>query len=495
MDGTRNVVLVVLDALRRDRVGTYRSDGAGEAVGGSFGDGESLTPNIDQLAADGTVFTHAFTCTNTTDPSITSIHTGRDPESVVRHHGPLVTDAEKRRAEAAPTVPEQLQEAGYLTAVEGRTLGRWHANGFEHYPQKSFDRYRRRAIGERLGAISPRLRGLAGDIYEWLSAATSGSDGPVDRFLDTLDHRPFYGMIHLMDTHVPYSYDEATVQRLLAENDYPNEELAAFFDRHASNPYVDETMREYAEPEDYEVGLARWYAKYDAAAVKADRQVRRLVDGLKRVDKLEQTTLIVISDHGESLDEHGILFEHHGLYEPQVRVPLVVSGPETPAARQSELVQLYDLAPTMLDLCGVERGFRVDGQSLAPLLGGEGTWTGREHVVFSEANAQRRLGIRTREYKYITAAEDAVLERERGDTFRCGYCETVHGERQELYTVREDPGETENLVEDRPEVTDRLTAELDAYHDSLCPVKTGDERVRYEDEEAVLDRLEDLGYR
>jgi arylsulfatase A-like enzyme len=88
-------------------------------VGGSFGDGESLTPNIDQLAADGTVFTHAFTCTNTTDPSITSIHTGRDPESVVRHHGPFVTDAEKRRAEAAPTVPEQLQEAGYLTAVEG----------------------------------------------------------------------------------------------------------------------------------------------------------------------------------------------------------------------------------------------------------------------------------------------------------------------------------------------------------------------------------------
>jgi arylsulfatase A-like enzyme len=480
----RNVVVVVVDALRRDRVGTYH-------------DGETLTPNIDALASEGTVFDDAVTCTNATDPSVTAMHTGRDPETVVKHHGPFVTDAEKRRAESVPTVPERLQEQGVTTAVTGRTLGRWHSRGFEHYPEPSLDRYRRRAIGEALGAVSPRLRSLAGSVYERVSSLRSSeSTDEIDALLGALDDRPFYGFVHLMETHVPYDYDQAVVSDLLDRREYPDEGFAEFLEEHADNPYVDETMREYAEEADYRVGLARWFAKYDAAAVAADRKVGKLVDALDERDRLSETAVVVLSDHGESLDEHGIFFEHHGLYEPQVRIPLVVGGPAIPAQRRTELVQPHDLAPTILDLVAGE-SFSCAGRSLVPFLEAEEGWS-RDHVIVQEAHAQRRVGLRTDRYKYLKHVPDEVLERERGDSFRCGYCETVHGDDRELYDLRADPEERENLVADRPEVAADLDARLTSHFDGL-EYPDGEEadadRVEYDDEAAVLDRLEDLGYR
>jgi arylsulfatase A-like enzyme len=485
--GSRNLVVVVIDALRRDRVGVYS-------------DGDSLTPNIDALAAGGTTFENAFTCTNATDPSVTSIHTGRDPESVVTHHGPFVTEAEKRRAASVRTVPELLQEAGIHTAVTGRTLGRWHSRGFDHYPETSLDRYRRRAIGERLGSISPRLRQFAGAVYERASALVSSSTDEIDRLLDVIDDGSSYGFVHMMDTHVPYSYDEGVVEDRLATGSYPSQDLEEFFSAHAANPYVAETMREYSEPADYRAGLARWYAKYDAAVVRADRKVGKLVDRLRARGLFEDTTVVVTSDHGESLDEHGIFFEHHGLYEPQVRVPLVVGGPAIPTQRRDELVQLYDLAPTTLDVLGVDATLDCDGRSLAPLLGRSGDWGDREHVVIQEAHAQRRIGVRSDRYKFLKHECDEVLERERGDSFRCGYCETVHGDRRELYDLEADPGESENIVEAAPDRAAALEDAASTYFDSLTDPGADaaldqDETVEYEDEQAVLDRLEDLGYR
>jgi len=483
-DDVRNVVVVVLDALRRDRVGVYT-------------DGPSLTPNIDRLAGEGTVFTNAFTCTNTTDPSITSLHSGRDPEAVVKHHGPFVSEEEKARAERVQTAPELLQNASVHTAVAGRTLGRWHRNGFNHYPEASLNRYRRRAIGEKIGMISPRLRDMAGDLYERINSVfeTEATD-EIDDFLGAIDERPFYGLIHLMDTHVPYSYDPDVVDELLTNRDYPDIDLTQFFDRHSDNPYVDETMREYSEPADYEEGLARWFAKYDAAAHLSDEKVGKLIAELDRRGRLANTAVIVISDHGESLDEHGIYFEHHGLYEPEIRVPMIIGGANIPRRRRNELVQLHDLAPTILDLFDIESDHDIDGQSLYPLITDTDTWDHREHVVFQEANAQRRLGVRTRTHKYIKSGSDPVLERERGDAFRCGYCDTVHGSERELYDLTTDPDEEHNIVDREPDLADRLDKAIESYYESIEPVDIGQgDSVEYQNEDDVLERLEDLGYR
>lgn len=477
-----NVIVVVIDALRRDSVG-------------AFGGDRGLTPNIDSLADDGTAFENAFSCTNTTDPSVTSIHTGRDPETVVKHHGPFVTDEEKRRAESVSTVPEVLNDQGYFTAVTGRTLGRWHQRGFDHYPEESLGRYQRRAIGEKLERISPKLRTFAGSLYDRYASATSSSSDAVDNFLDATGDGPFYGFIHLMDTHVPYTHQEDLVSEYLDRFDYPNPDLETFFEDHEDNGYVSETMREYSDERDYEVGLARWFAKYDAAVRIADRKVGKLIEGLEDRGVLDETTVVVTSDHGESLDEHGIYFEHHGLYDPEIRVPLVFHGPSIPDADRSEFVQLYDLAPTVLSLTGTDAAVGAEGRSLTPLLGGEGDWDDREYVVAHESHAQSRRAIRTREYKFVKHVPEAVLERERGGSFECGYCNTTHGDERELFDLRSDPAETENVLEDNPEVAEDLDEKLTGYFDGLEALSTDGEAVEYENEEELMDRLEDLGYR
>ncbi|QSG06955.1 sulfatase [Halapricum desulfuricans] len=477
-----NVIVVVIDALRRDSVGIYGSK-------------RGLTPNIDALGQNGTTFENAFACTNTTDPSVTSMHTGRDPETVVKHHGPFVTGEEKRRAESVPILPEQLQVNGYHTAVTGRTLGRWHQRGFDYYPEESLDRYQRRALGEYLERISPKIREFAGSLYDRYASATRSSSDAVDDFLEVTSDGPFYGFIHLMDTHVPYTHEAELVSKYLDRFDYPNADLAEFFRAHEDNGYVSETMREYSDEQDYEAGLARWFAKYDAAVRIADRKVGKLIQGLEDRGVLDETTVIITSDHGESLDEHGIYFDHHGLYEPEIRVPLVFRGPSIPDANRTEFVQLYDLAPTILSLTGTEATIDADGRSLVPLLGGEGDWEDREYIIAHESHAQSRRAIRTREYKFVEHVPEPVLERERGDSFECGYCNTTHGDKRELFDLRADPAETENIIADNRDIAAELEEALNDYFDGLETLSTDDSTVEYENEEELMDRLKDLGYR
>lgn len=482
---TQHVVVVVIDALRRDRIGAMTG-------------GETITPNIDALAENGTVFENAFSATNATDPSITSIHTGHEPSTIVSHHGPHVTNSEKRRAESVRSVPEQLQADGIRTVAAGRSLGRWHSSGFDEYPKKTLDVHRRRSIGQQLERISPALRSAAGWIYETITAVKQSTDNSdeVDDLLAGLTENQSYGFIHMMDPHLPCEPDSNIVRMLLENRDYPNQDLQKFFNTHAENPFIAESLRDVATDADFEVGLARLFSRYDGAVIEADRKVGRLVEELRSRELLDDTTIIVTSDHGESLNEHGIYFDHHGLYDPSVRVPLVISGPGVPTAWREEFVRLPDLAPTIAKTFDSKISSDGVGQSILPLLGGTGEWDERTFVVFNEAQAQRRIGIRTDRYKFIKHVEDPVLEEKRGSSLECGYCNTVHGGERELYDLSADPEETANIVDQQSEVATELEAELDSYFDELSEIAPEREtRITYEEEEAVLERLEELGYK
>jgi arylsulfatase A-like enzyme len=206
----------------------------------------------------------------------------------------------------------------------------------------------------------------------------------------------------------------------------------------------------------------------------------------------------VTSDHGESLDEHGIFFDHHGLYDESIHVPLVISGPETQLARREEFVQLYDIAPTVLDLFLLDftNELNGEGRSLKPLLTGDGEWVNRGHIIACEAHTQSRIAIRTADSKYIKHVDDPVLEHERGDSFRCGYCNCLHGSQRELYDLNEDPDENNNIVELKPDIAAELEEMLYTYYENLdTPTADPNQNITYSHETDVLDRLEDLGYR
>jgi arylsulfatase A-like enzyme len=494
-DGFRavdNVIVVVVDALRADRVG---------AVSGS-GD---LTPNVDRLAREGAVFENAFTSTNATDPAITSLHTGRHPQSNgLLHHGRHVTDREKRAIQQVVQIPEALRDDGIRTIKTGRAMGRWHTRGFDDVPAvaESFSGgVSLLSANEWLKSAVKRVSyGLSNELGYGISAiqrrlTDNSTSAAVETMLEKVGERsPFYGFVHLMDTHIPYEPRQELIDEYESRYD-DGESLEEFGQRYPegsiSRKEIEIKRREHGgfawrrSP----VDTAHVAARYDGAVREADEKVGRLVEGLERRGLLADTALFVLSDHGESLTEHAIPYDHHGLYECTVRIPLVVSVPGVDHREVEELVEITDVAPTVLDLFGVSTGLEFDGQSLVPLLTGDDEWEPRDAVVAEEAHTQRKRMIRTRDRKCIwTVGSDDV----------CRYCEFEHAAPEAMFELDSDPAETDNVADENPaefETLRRTSAETRSAFERKAPDESRARDPVFEDEESVLNRLEQLGYR
>lgn len=212
---------------------------------------------------------------------------------------------------------------------------------------------------------------------------------------------------------------------------------------------------------------------YDAEISFVDSQVGRLLDGLRNRGVADQTLIVAIADHGESLGEHGE--DEHGvfLYEPVLRVPFIVRGPGVKrGAAIGDQVRGVDVFPTILDALGVERPAGLDGESVWPLLRGETRATApasyaesyypRFHYGWSELRAIRADG-----WKAIDAPKP------------------------ELYNLRDDPGEQRNLYQSQQVLADRMIA--DAVR--LDREMGGGEAVAVKQPDRdTLERLRSLGY-
>ncbi len=483
-----NALIVVVDALRTDRVGAYG--------------GRPVTPTMDQLATEGAVFERAYTTINATDPALTSLQTGRVPRTHgVLNHGSHVTEKEKRQVESVQTVPKVLSDSGLDTGAFGRPLGRWHRNGFDRYPELASAHWQRKtaekSISRFLYGIHPVVGDTISSVYNSVTGRTGSDDetGIVDEFEQFLDTaNQFYSFVHLMDTHTPYDVADELVETYLERFEYENRPLSAIAEEFPTGSITANSLKpggvvnqdnDRWEDHDIGVGTALAKAQYDAAATEADRTISRLLDALQDRNLLEETLIVVLADHGESLGEHGIYFEHHGLYEPTVRIPLIIRPPFETIDRTTELVSITDIAPTVIDLLE-QPSFETDGKSLLPLLEGTDGWQSRDAVLLEEANTQRFRGLCTENWKYIEAVQDGV----------CRYCNRTHGDSKQLYDLTNDPLETTNLadthVDERTEQKQRLTDFLTQYQ----PANTAStDEVQYDDEAEVLDRLESLGYR
>ncbi|SFC54216.1 Arylsulfatase A [Halobiforma haloterrestris] len=495
-----NILVVVVDALRVDRVGSYG--------------GRSVTPTIDELAADGTIFENAYSTTNATDPALTSLQTGQYPRTHgVLNHGSHVSEMEKKRVEDTSTLPSVLNKRGFATGAFGRPLGRWHRRGFDRYPELTSAHWRlkslEKAVSDILYSVHPSIGDVISGVYNSLTDRTGSDDEneiveAFDSFLEDADR--FYSLVHLMDTHTPYDVDENLVERYLERFEYENTPLTEIAERFPTGSITYNSLQpggvvnqnnDQWRGHEVGIGTALARAQYDAAATEADRKIDSLLSVLRDRGMLEETLVLIVADHGESLGEHDIYFEHHGLYEATVRVPLIVRPPFDAVDRVSELVNITDIAPTVLDVLDDSKGspteFDADGRSLLPLLEGsdsDDTWDSREAILLEEANTQRFRGIRTQNWKYLRAVGDPA----------CRYCERPHGAAEQLYDLTTDPNETENLVEDRSEQAAKLRAQLEELlsrytHSENDPNASDNRSVEYDDEEEVLDRLESLGYR
>jgi arylsulfatase A-like enzyme/Tfp pilus assembly protein PilF len=354
-----NIVLITLDTTRADRMGF---------LGSKLG----LTPNLDTLARDSAVFTHAYAQAPLTPPSHATILTGTYPQfhQVLDFGMPLAANL--------PYAPAILRSHGYHTAAFIGAIAlapdASYAPGFDRGFETYDAGFHKQGYGEdRYHTVQRRGDEVVAHALAWLTRHPKG---------------PFFIWVHLYDAHDPYDPPEP------------------YKSRYASAPY-DGTI-----------------AYEDAVVGKLLRQLnlRGLYDG---------TVIAITADHGESLGAHGE--DTHGifLYDETIQVPLLIKLPgklpHTSAARQriENRVELVDLLPTLLQEVRVEIPKDVQGESLLALMGAVGAdsdptvdvWRDRaayaqSDVPWIEFGWSAERSLRTSKYLYIQAPHRELYDQE-----------------------------------------------------------------------------------
>jgi arylsulfatase A-like enzyme len=190
-------------------------------------------------------------------------------------------------------------------------------------------------------------------------------------------------------------------------------------------------------------------AQYDGAIAYMDAAIQSIFTALAARGLDENTIVVVNGDHGETLYDHECYFDHHGMYEPTLTVPLIIRYPGKlpPGRRVSGYNQHKDLVPTLLELAGIRRDdIAFDGRSLLPMVRGEVASHESEFYI-TECTWMRKHGWRTPQWKLILALEPDFH-----------FKPPV-----ELYNLVEDPQENNNLADARPDVVAALQARMEAW--------------------------------
>ncbi|MEO1086103.1 MAG: sulfatase, partial [Acidobacteriota bacterium] len=337
-----HVLLISLDTLRADRLGSY-------------GHTRDTSPFLDSLADGGTRFAHAFVNTHGTPPSHATLFTSLYQESHRVSHGVRSGRADHRMPEDLPSLPQVLLDAGYHTvAVTG---GGFMSADFGW--QRGFERFHEDDLADGADQLFRAIR--------------SRDDGT-----------PIFAFFHTYEIHSPYDPEDPYPTlwgELDAEVDATSEGLKA---RSREKPF----RLENAERE----ALLKLY---DAGIRYTDDVLKELFERLDAIGFLDHALVIITSDHGEEFGEHGSLLHPATLYDELVSVPLIISGPEVEANKvDTRLVSTIDIAPTIYSYLGV-RAPRWSGgvDLLAPYAPGRG------EVFFQYGDLLH--GVRTPNFKLI----------------------------------------------------------------------------------------------
>lgn len=330
--GSPNVLLIVLDTVRAQSLGMY-------------GYQRQTSPQLDKFSQSGVVFERALSTAPWTLPSHASLFTGRLPHE-------LRADWLTPLGKAHPTLAEALAARGYVTA--GFVANLLYATretglnrGFLHYSDFPLaPGWFVRESWLTRGLIRP-LQNVVGDTDRLVGKRAPEVNEEFLKWLATRPQRPFFAFLNYFDAHAPY---------------LPPSPFDVKFGN--GGPQADITVRRYWSQEQ----IQRSNDAYDGTIAYLDQQVGALLTTLKTQGVLENTLVVVTSDHGEQFGEHGLFDHGNGLYRPVLHVPLVISFPtHVPAGiRVSQPVSLIDLGATIMDLTNATNGDSVfPGETLS----------------------------------------------------------------------------------------------------------------------------------
>jgi len=411
-----NVLLIVLDTVRAGSLSLY-------------GYQKQTTPNLEDLAREGAYFESALATSPWTLPSHASMFTGRYPHE-------LSSGWYASLDGTYPTLAEVLGGFGYSSAgfVANTPYCSYETGlnrGFEHFEDYSVslaELLRSSSLIRRTMLQFFGLRRLTGQ-YDILGRKNAAQVN--DAFLSWLDQdskRPFFAFLNYFDAHDPY-----LPQSLRQEPDSWTREqyrLACswwFMDKeHLTLQQVEEAK-----------------SAYESCIAYLDGQIGRLIDELRSRDLLDETIVVITSDHGEMFGEHGLYGHGNSLYRSVLQVPLLIIYPaKVPAGfKVAQSVSLRDIPSTILDLAGHESAHPIPGASLSRYWGEPGATELVADVVLSELDAPCRIPPDHGRSPVAAGRMKAVLQNGKM------YIKNYGSGREELYDFELDRDEQADLVQ------------------------------------------------
>lgn len=379
-----NIVFIVIDALRAKNLGCY-------------GYHRNTTPNIDKLAKEGILFENCYTCSTSTDPSFTTIFSGKYPSSHgIMHHGPNVTDEEEERLYSSDTkmLAEVLRSNGYTT-IGIDWLGRWHKAGFDYYwGEEEGKTIRESIVNKMVKKLPTPLHNFLFKIIRKRRLFLPDHEGgnftriAIEKIKDS--NSPFFILIHYWDTHTPFRIPYEYFEKF--DNLPKRVKIKDILKKIEDKKRRDFTHKAIIGPM-YNY-MEEFIAAYDAAVNYVDFQIGKIVEFLRSSGLEESTLLIITADHGELLGEHYPFFDHCGLSEEVIHVPLIVKyGDHLPSKKINSLVQHVDIMPTVLEFLGINlEKHKFDGHSLCPEIK-KGLKIERKHAYTADARTGKTIDL------------------------------------------------------------------------------------------------------
>ncbi len=428
-----NVVVVLLDSLRKDHVGVY-------------GNGWIRTPTLDALAEESLRFTRSYPESIPTIPARRAMYTGLRTfpfRDWIPQKGETFFPAGWQRIpEDQTSLPEILQPEGYVTAMITDNYHQFKASMnfqrgfdvFDYIRGQERDAYRSGAKVSQEEVDRHLLSGNDGSmeskVRQYLSNVTyreSERDwfGPqvfrrASEYLEMArDEEPFFLVVDSFDPHEPWD---------------PPEEYRNMYDSGYSGP--EPIVPNYSE-DNYlsDREIQRMRGLYAGEVTMTDRWLGTFLDKMRDLGFMDNTLLMVLSDHGVSLGEHGATGKVAWSLGPELTdIPFFIRHPDGLGAGQTSdfYASLQDIAPTILGMMEIQSPVEMDGQDLSPLLNGDGP---------------------EEERTYFTSGYDDHVWARDDDYVMFGPNDGSGGQ---LYDVREDPDQDNDLAGDHPEIVERM---------------------------------------
>ncbi|MHC4455507.1 MAG: sulfatase [Planctomycetota bacterium] len=447
-----NVILIVLDTARVDRFSC-------------MGYRRLTSPNIDFMAAEGIIYESAYSTCCWTLPSHGSLFTGLYPTQAG------ATSETLQLPFSNTVLAGVLKEAGYDTA--GFSCNGWiskergFAQGFDEFHEM----WRRENRPDVMKSQGPIELTAMERVTSWIEQREAVKN-------------PFYVFINLNCAHLPYQPPEPFLSRFVGNRGYNNEEVNRVAVVKSCWAYLGGEIK--LSERDFSI----MSDLYDGEVALADRCVGQIVERLRDSGILDDTVVIVTSDHGENLGEHGRIDHMLSMYETTLRIPLFIRYPIAfkGGIRIHDLVSLVDIAPTILDLCGVQDGMENLRPSQTSLACNE-----RLRRTFVVAENERPLtGIALMKDRYPNFDTSTIDYRMRAIRAHLYKLIWNIGGSVELFNLQTDAGELHNLANVRVQTRNKLHKILTNWMSQIP--SAGDISLLESQDKESLEMLRSLGY-